>query len=360
MTIFLMRQQLLRKLDNRGLGATGQQKAPFLIIYVRIMQFIDEAKIYLKAGDGGAGCVSFRREKFIEFGGPDGGDGGKGGDITFIATKDINTLIDFRYKQHFKAQNGLHGMGKQRFGKYGDDIVLYVPLGTQIFAEDGETLLIDLSNDGESIVIAKGGDGGQGNVRFKSSVNQAPRRATPGFPGDELWVWLKLKLLSDVGLVGLPNAGKSTFLSVTTAAKPKIADYPFTTLKPQLGVVSVNDEEFVIADLPGLIEGASQGLGLGDRFLKHIERCKVLLHLIDSSSEDVVHSYDIIRHELLDYKEYLDDKVEIIALTKTDLILEEKIAALSKHTGKKIFSCCAVMQDGVKQILEYLQPIVKS
>jgi GTPase len=321
-----------------------------------LMHFIDEAKIFLKSGDGGNGCVGFRREKFIEYGGPDGGDGGRGGSIIFVATKDLNTLIDFRYKQHFKANNGEGGKGQNRYGKSADDIVIKVPVGTQIFAEDGETLIKDMLYDGQEYMIAKGGDGGKGNAHFKTSVNQAPRKFIPGFEGEELWVWLKLKLLSDVGLVGLPNAGKSTFLSVVSNAIPKIADYPFTTLKPQLGVVKVGDEEFVLADLPGLIEGASAGLGLGDRFLKHVERCGVILHMIDSSSKDCCRDYDIIRKELLTYSENMEEKQEIIVLTKTDIVdsktLNKKIKQLSKHAEKEIMICSSATNKGVKKITE--------
>ncbi len=326
------------------------------------MHFIDEAKIFLKAGDGGNGCVSFRREKFIEHGGPNGGDGGKGGDIIFRATKDLNTLIDFRYRQHFKAQGGEHGKGKNRYGKSAPTELIKVPVGTQIFSEDGSTLLYDMVKDGQEVLIAKGGDGGFGNTHFKSSVNQAPRRFIPGFPGDELWVWLKLKLLCDVGLVGLPNAGKSTFLSVTTSAKPKIADYPFTTLKPQLGVVYLDDQEFVIADLPGLIKGASEGLGLGDKFLKHVERCKILLHLIDASSDDVVGAYKLIRSELTTYSLQLENKEEIIALNKVDLMSEKeikkKVKALERASHKKVFVCSGATNQGVKTILHYLLQVL--
>ena len=326
------------------------------------MHFIDEAKIYLKAGDGGLGCIGFRREKFMEYGGPNGGDGGRGGDIILRATKDLNTLIDFRYKQHFKSQNGQGGRGQNCSGKAGDPLVIIVPVGTQVLGEDGMTLLIDMSHDGQEVVIAKGGDGGFGNTHFKSATNQAPRRNTPGYPGDELWVWLKLKLLSDVGLIGLPNAGKSTFLSAVTSAKPKIADYPFTTLKPQLGVVYTGDSEFVIADLPGLIEGASEGVGLGHRFLKHVERCGVLVHLIDASSEDMVGSYDMIRSELKNYSPLLEDKDEIIVLNKMDLFTEDemnaKIKLMKKHSGKEVFACSAAAIMGVDKVIFKLAQIL--
>lgn len=319
------------------------------------MHFIDEAKIFLKSGDGGGGCVGFRREKFIEYGGPDGGDGGKGGDIIFIASKDLNTLIDFRYKQHFRAQNGEGGKGQNRYGKSGEHTIITVPLGTQIFAEDGKTLIHDMSKDGEKFIIAKGGDGGQGNARFKSSVNQAPKRSTPGYPGVELWVWLKLKLISDVGIIGLPNAGKSTFLSVATAAKPKIADYPFTTLKPQLGVARIEFDEFVIADIPGLIKGASEGHGLGDKFLRHIERCGTLLHLIDASSEDVVAAYKIVRTELKNYSALLAEKKELVVLNKTDLLdeaeLKSKITKLKRASKAEVLICSAATKNGVDTVL---------
>ncbi|MBS0236622.1 MAG: GTPase ObgE [Proteobacteria bacterium] len=321
------------------------------------MHFIDEVKIYLKAGDGGNGAVSFRREKFIEFGGPDGGHGGKGGDVIIRVVPGLNTLIDFRYTQHFKAQRGEGGMGRNRTGESGKDLILEVPAGTQVFAEDGETLLADLENVGDEIVIAQGGRGGAGNAAFKSSTNQAPRHAKPGIEGEELWVWLKLKLISDVGLVGLPNAGKSTFLAAVSGAKPKIADYPFTTLRPQLGVVYVDDNEFVMADIPGLIEGASEGSGLGDKFLKHIERCYMLLHLIDADS-DVISAYNTIRHELNNYSQMLVQKEEIIALNKSDLLSQEDIQAkreeLEKLTGKQCFICSGATKQGVKEILQFI------
>lgn len=319
------------------------------------MHFIDEVKIYLKSGDGGSGCVGFRREKFIEYGGPDGGDGGKGGDIIFIATKDLNTLIDFRYKQHFKAQNGEGGKGKNRSGKSAEDIIIVVPIGTQIFDQDAAELIQDMASDGQTFRLLRGGDGGQGNSHFKSSVNQAPTRATPGFEGKEMWVWLKLKLISDVGIVGLPNAGKSTFLSIVTSAKPKIADYPFTTLKPQLGVVRIGLEEFVIADIPGLIEGASTGHGLGDKFLRHIERCRIILHLIDAANSDVIQNYQIIRNELKSYSNMLSIKKEVIVLNKTDLVDDEELAtkaiALKGFTNAEILTCSAATQLNIKQIL---------
>src|ERR1051326_7952628 len=259
------------------------------------MKFLDEAKVYIRSGDGGNGCVAFRREKFIEHGGPSGGNGGRGGDVVAQAVDGLNTLIDYRYAQHFKAKAGVAGMGKDRHGANAPDIVLKVPVGTQIFDDDKETLLADLTEPGQRVVLLQGGNGGFGNAHFKSSTNRAPRNANPGQPGEERWIWLRLKPNSDAGLVGLPNAGKSTFLAATSAAKPKIADYPFTTLKPQLGVVQAHGEEFVVADLPGLIEGASEGAGLGDRFLGHVERCRVLLHLVDATAEDPIANYETIR-----------------------------------------------------------------
>jgi GTPase len=270
------------------------------------MKFLDQAKVYVRSGDGGAGSVSFRREKFIEFGGPDGGDGGRGGDVVVTAMDGLNTLIDFRYQQHFKASIGVHGMGRNRAGARGDDVVLRVPVGTQIYAEDNETLLFDLTENNQSIVLAKGGNGGFGNQHFKTSTNQAPRHANPGQDGEEMTVWLRLKVIADAGLVGLPNAGKSTFLATVTRARPKIADYPFTTLHPNLGVASIDTREFVIADIPGLIEGAHEGIGLGDRFLGHVERTRVLLHLVSAREDDVARAYKTVRKELLLYGEVND------------------------------------------------------
>src|SRR3954468_20438650 len=302
------------------------------------MKFLDEAKVYIRSGDGGNGCVSFRREKFIEFGGPNGGDGGHGGDVIVVAVDGLNTLIDYRYQQHFKAKNGGGGMGKDRHGANGDDVVLKVPVGTQIYEEDGETLLADLTRLGERFVLAKGGNGGFGNAYFKSSTNRAPRRANPGQPGEELTIRLRLKLIADAGLVGLPNAGKSTFLATVSAAKPKIADYPFTTLHPQLGVVRSDQREFVLADLPGLIEGAHEGTGLGDRFLGHTERCRVLLHLVDGTEEDVATAYRTVRVELEAYGHGLTEKPEIVALSKADALtpemLKQQLARL-KRAAKK-------------------------
>lgn len=310
------------------------------------MKFLDQAKIYLKSGDGGRGCVSFRREKYIEFGGPNGGDGGKGGSVWFIAVENLNTLIDFRYQQHFKAQNGQHGMGSEMSGAKGEDIIIKVPVGTEIIADDGETVIADMVEAGQKFMIAKGGDGGRGNIHFKSSTNQAPRYAEPGWPGVEMWVWLRLKIIADVGLIGLPNAGKSTFLTAVTKARPKIADYPFTTLHPNLGVAWVDNKELILADIPGLIEGAHEGIGLGDRFLKHVERCSVFLHLIDATSETVVQDYKTIRKELELYERKLTDKPEVIALNKTDSLTEaeinKKLKALSKVTKSPIYAISAI------------------
>lgn len=284
------------------------------------MQFLDRAKIFIKAGDGGDGALSFRHEKFIEFGGPDGGDGGNGGNVYIQAIQNVNTLIDYRYQQHFKAKRGTNGAGANKFGAYGEDLILNVPVGTEVLDEFGENSIVDLIEPGQKFLIAKGGKGGRGNNRFKSSVNQAPRRYEKGEPGEELWVWLQLKLIADIGLLGLPNAGKSTFLSAVTRAKPKIADYPFTTLKPQLGVTYVDKQEFVIADIPGLIEGAHDGHGLGDKFLAHLERCKVLIHVIDASHNDPIKAYATIRNELEQYNRSLCEKPEIIALNKCDIL----------------------------------------
>jgi len=284
------------------------------------MQFLDQCKIYLKSGDGGRGSASFRREKFIEFGGPDGGNGGKGGDIVFAAADNLNTLIDYRYRQHFRAQDGKPGSGRDRTGADGEDLVLQVPAGTQIMDADNRLMLADLVHSGERRVFLKGGNGGFGNTHYKSSTNRAPRRADPGWPGHEAWVWLRLKLIADAGLVGLPNAGKSTFLAAVSHARPKIADYPFTTLKPQLGVVRLHDEEFVLADLPGLIEGASEGAGIGTRFLGHVERCAVILHLVDGTLGDIADAYRTIREELASYGHGLIEKPEIVGLNKADAL----------------------------------------
>lgn len=324
------------------------------------MKFLDQAKIYVKSGDGGNGVVAFRREKFIEYGGPDGGDGGRGGDIIFKAVDNLNTLIDFRYTQHFRARKGGNGSGSNRTGAASENVIIKVPVGTQIFDNDKETLLADLDEVGKTITLCRGGDGGFGNARFKSSTNRAPRRADEGWPGEERWIWLRLKLIADAGLVGLPNAGKSTFLSVASAARPKIADYPFTTLHPQLGMVRLSStEEFVLADIPGLIEGAHMGNGLGDRFLGHVERCALLLHLVDITSEDVVQTWKTIRHELEAYQDDLSNKHEIIGLNKADLLSPEdaleKQQLLEKATGQKVFLLSAATHQGVKDILYYLQ-----
>ena len=328
------------------------------------MKFLDQAKIFVKSGDGGKGCVAFRREKYIEFGGPNGGDGGKGGSVYFEAVDNLNTLIDFRYQQHFKAPRGQHGMGSEMSGAKGEDVIIKVPVGTEILAEDGETLIKDMVTPGERFLIAKGGDGGRGNMRFKSPTNQAPRYAEPGWPGEEMWVWLKLKIIADVGLIGFPNAGKSTFLSAVTRARPKIADYPFTTLHPNLGVMWVDGREVVLADIPGLIEGAHEGTGLGDRFLKHVERCAAFLHIVDGTTDDVVKSYQTIRSELKLYKASLIEKPEVIALNKIDSLskndVNKKLKALEKVSGKKVFAISAVAHEGLdavaREIVKFVKP----
>src|SRR3984893_13104934 len=330
------------------------------------MKFLDQCKIYLKSGDGGRGCVSFRREKFIEFGGPDGGNGGKGGDIVLVAADNLNTLIDYRYQQHFRAQNGRGGAGANRTGANGRDLVLRVPIGTQILEDDKETVLADLTRPDQRIVLLRGGDGGFGNAHYKTSTNQAPRRVDPGWPGQELWVWLRLKLIADAGLVGLPNAGKSTFLSRVTHARPKIAAYPFTTLHPQLGVVQLDDTEFVLADLPGLIEGASDGAGLGTRFLGHVERCAVILHLIDGTETDVVGAYRTIRHELADYGHGLADKPEIVGLNKIDAIdadaVMDKCRVLARvaRYGTPVLPLSGVSGAGVAAVLGALAAAIEA
>ncbi|NJL09099.1 MAG: GTPase ObgE, partial [Methylacidiphilales bacterium] len=317
------------------------------------MKFLDQAKVYVKAGDGGNGCASFRREKFIEFGGPDGGDGGRGGDIVIACVDGLNTLIDYRYQQHFKAPRGGNGMGKQRHGAGGKDLVLRVPVGTQVFDDDQETLLADLTEVGQKVVLLKGGNGGFGNMRFTTSTNRAPRRANPGEVGPERWIWLRLKLIADAGLVGLPNAGKSTFLAAVSAAKPKIADYPFTTLHPNLGVARVGEREFVIADIPGLIEGAHEGIGIGDRFLGHIERCRVLLHLVDGTTEHAGKTYKAVRKELELYGGGLADKPEVVALSKADALdpdtLKEQVARLKRAAKRKPLVLSSHSHDGVAE-----------
>jgi GTP-binding protein len=319
------------------------------------MKFLDLAKIYIKAGDGGDGCVGFRREKFIEFGGPDGGDGGKGGDVVIKCVDNLNTLIDYRYQQHFKAERGINGMGKNRAGANGNDCIVKVPPGTVVLAEDQETVLAEMTEAGQTFVVAHGGNGGFGNAHFKSATNQAPRHANPGLPGDELTIWLRLKLIADAGLVGLPNAGKSTFLASVSAAKPKIADYPFTTLHPNLGVVRAGDMDFVLADIPGLIEGAHEGAGLGTRFLGHVERTQVLLHLVDATQDDVAEAYRTVRRELRAYGGDLAKKKEIVALSKCDAIdaetLEGRLALLQKAARKKPLVLSAVSGQGVKDAL---------
>lgn len=320
------------------------------------MKFLDQAKIYIRSGNGGAGSVSFRREKFIPNGGPDGGDGGKGGDVWVESADGLNTLIDFRYQQHFKAATGNHGQGRQMHGAKGEDVVLRVPVGTQVLDEDKETVLVDLDEPGMKVKLLSGGNGGWGNTRFKGPVNQAPRHANPGQEGQERWIWLRLKLIADIGLAGLPNAGKSTFLSAVSAARPKVADYPFTTLTPNLGMVDLSpSERFVIADIPGLIEGASEGAGLGTRFLGHVERSASLIHLIDGTQDDVVQAYRIIRGELEAYGEGLADKVEILALNKIDALTpearEEKAAELEAVAGRRPYLVSGVSGEGVTELL---------
>ncbi len=319
------------------------------------MKFLDESKIFVKAGDGGGGCISFLREKYIEFGGPNGGDGGRGGDVWAEASSDLNTLIDFRYAQHFKAQRGVHGMGKDRHGAAGKAVTLKVPVGTQILDETKEQVLFDLTEEGQRVLLARGGDGGYGNARFKTSTNQAPRKADPGWPGEERWLWLRLKLLADAGLVGLPNAGKSTFLSVCSRAQPKIADYPFTTLFPNLGVVDIDQVRYVVADIPGLIEGAHEGAGIGTRFLGHIERCGVLFHLIDGTQEDVVEAYKVVRGELEAYGQGLLNKPELVVLNKVDALSENdqrfKLELLERASGGPVFPLSGVSRFGLKPLV---------
>jgi GTP-binding protein len=329
------------------------------------MKFLDEAKVHLKAGDGGDGVVAFRREKYIEFGGPDGGNGGKGGDVVVEAVDGLNTLIDYRYAQHFRARKGGNGAGSDRTGAASDDVVMKVPVGTQVFAEDRETLLADLTQVGQRVVLCQGGDGGFGNAHYKSSTNRAPRRADKGHPGEERSVWLRLKLIADAGLVGLPNAGKSTFLAAVSAARPKIADYPFTTLHPQLGVVRPDaSTEFVLADIPGLIEGAHEGAGLGDRFLGHIERCAVLLHLVDGTQADPASAYETVRGELEGYGGGLSDKPEIVALNKTDAMTPQaraaRLKALSRAAGRPALLVSGATGEGVPELVRALATAIRA
>ena len=322
------------------------------------MKFLDQAKIYIQSGNGGNGCVSFRREKFVEFGGPNGGNGGKGGDIIIKCVDGLNTLIDYRYRQHFKAKNGSPGMGSDKTGRSGEDTIIEVPRGTLILEEDNEEVIADVVNKDQSLTILKGGNGGFGNAHFKSSENQTPRTANNGENGQEKWIWLRLKLIADIGLIGLPNAGKSTLISTVSEAKPKIADYPFTTLNPVLGIAKYNNNELVIADIPGLIEGAHEGKGLGDRFLGHIERCNLLLHLIDANDSDVINSWKTVRNEISAYSKELDEKKEIIVLSKSDSIdetkLDEKVNILKDYTYKDVFKISSVTGKGITSILRIL------
>jgi GTP-binding protein len=326
------------------------------------MKFLDLAKVHLRSGAGGNGCVSFRRERYIEYGGPDGGSGGNGGDVWAEAVEGLNTLIDFRYQQHFFAKSGQGGMGQQRSGKSGDDIILKVPLGTEVVEEDGETMISDLTVVGQRALLAKGGSGGFGNLAFKSSTNQAPRRANPGMEGIERTIWLRLKLIADAGLVGLPNAGKSTFLAATSNARPKIADYPFTTLHPNLGIVGVDGREILMADIPGLIEGASEGRGLGDQFLGHVERCSVLLHLVDGTSETIAEDYHTINNELDAYGAGLKGKARLVALNKIDALADdqvaEKLQELQSAHGGPVMAISGISKSGVPEVLRELQRII--
>ena len=322
------------------------------------MKFLDQAKIHIQSGNGGNGCVSFRREKFVEFGGPNGGNGGKGGDIIIKCVDGLNTLIDYRYRQHFKAKNGSPGMGSDKTGRSGEDTIIEVPRGTLILEEDNEEVIADVVNKDQSLTILKGGNGGFGNAHFKSSENQTPRTANDGENGQEKWIWLRLKLIADIGLIGLPNAGKSTLISTVSEAKPKIADYPFTTLNPVLGIAKYNDNELVIADIPGLIEGAHEGKGLGDRFLGHIERCNLLLHLIDANDTDVINSWKTVRNAISAYSKELDEKKEIIVLSKSDSIneekLDEKLIILKDYTNKDVFKMSSVTGKGITSIIRIL------
>src|SRR3974390_2903784 len=333
-----------------------------VVLYLCPMKFLDEAKVYIRSGDGGNGAVAFRREKFIEFGGPSGGNGGRGGDVIVGGVDGLNTLTDYRYQQHFKAQKGTHGMGKDRHGAGGKDLTLKVPVGTQIFDEDRETLLADLTKVGDRVVLAHGGNGGFGNAHFKSSTNRAPRNANPGQPGEEHWIWLRLKLIADAGLVGLPNAGKSTFLAAVSAARPKIADYPFTTLHPQLGVVNADGREFVLADIPGLIEGAHEGAGPGDRFPGHGEPCRVLLHLVGGTGDDAGAAYKTVRAELSAYGQGLADKPEIVALNKSDALgadaVKQQVARLKRVAKKAPLLISGVTGEGVREALRRLSEVI--
>jgi GTPase len=328
------------------------------------MKFLDQVKVFVRSGHGGAGCVSFRREKYVEYGGPNGGDGGKGGDVWVEAVEGLNTLIDYRYQQHFKAERGIHGMGSNRTGADGGDVVLKVPVGTQVLDEDNDEVLADLTEAGQRVLLARGGRGGKGNAHFKTSVNQAPRKAQPGEDGEERWVWLRLKLIADAGLIGLPNAGKSTFLAASSRANPKIAAYPFTTLHPNLGVVDLGDgSRYVLADIPGLIEGAHEGAGIGDRFLGHIERCATLVHLIDATAEDPLEAYRVVRGELEAYGAGLTDKPEIIALNKTDAVdpetLAERRAALEAETGAQVQTLSGATGEGVRPLLGLIHAAIE-
>lgn len=326
------------------------------------MKFLDEAKVYVKSGDGGNGCVAFRREKYIDMGGPNGGNGGRGANIVFEVVQGLNTLIDYRYTQHFKAPKGGNGMGKDRYGAAGEDLVLKVPPGTQVIGDDKETVLLDLTEAGQRVVFLKGGDGGFGNAHFKSPTNRAPRQFTPGWPGEERWIWLRLKLIADAGIVGLPNAGKSTFLAATSRAKPKIADYPFTTLVPNLGVVSNGEREFVIADIPGLIEGAHEGHGLGDRFLGHVERTKILLHLVDGTSETLLKDFKTVRREMEAYSGTLAEKPYIIGLNKIDAMdpedVKKKITSLKRSAKVPVYPLSAAAKKGTQEIINVLGQVV--
>ncbi len=322
------------------------------------MKFLDQAKIYIKAGNGGDGCASFRREKFVEFGGPDGGDGGKGGSIIFKSDRNLNTLIDFRYQQHYKAENGQSGKKKKQTGKKGENLIIKVPVGTQILEEDNNTLIYDFNKPSETFVLVAGGVGGLGNVRFKSATNRAPRKKTSGKRGEDFWIWLQLKIIADVGIIGLPNAGKSSLLSILTRARPKIANYPFTTINPNLGVSFYDDKELTLADIPGLIEGAHQGTGLGYKFLRHIERCKNILHLIDISNEDIFKSYMQVKDEIRKFDKKIEKKKEIIVLNKTDLLSEEeinnKIEKIKKKIKKKILTISIMKNSGLNNLKQVL------